>query len=205
MQLLIEDAKQVDHISLWTGPLSDDQFWDLCAKYPDYDVEVSAEGEAIVMAPASGWTGVRNSNITRQLDLWAKKDGRGVTCDSSTIFVLPNGARRSPDASWIAKTRVPYGDEGSWLLCPDFVIELRSQSDRGMNLRKKMEEWIENGAQLGWLIEPKPRTVVVYRPGREPETLVKPDRAVGEGPVQGFILELNEIWESSTRRSESNP
>ena len=200
MQLVIEDAEQVDHISLWTGPLSDEQFWDLCAKYPDYDVEVSAEGEAIIMAPVGGWTGVRNSKITRQLDVWAEEDGRGVACDSSTMFVLPNGARRSPDASWVSNERLPYNKEGSWLLCPDFVIELRSQSDRGLNLRRKMREWMENGAKLGWLVEPKSRTVVVYRPGREPETLVSPDRVLGEGPVDGFTLELNKIWESSIRR-----
>jgi Uma2 family endonuclease len=134
---------------------------------------MTAEGEIIVMPPTHSLTGARNFEIGVQFCAWAKKDGRGVACDSSSGFVLPNGARRSADASWTLKTRLEKlpaeSKEGFWHLCPDFVIELRSESDRPKQLREKMREYMVSGAQLGWLINPKKRSVEVYRPGGEVE------------------------------------
>jgi Uma2 family endonuclease len=150
------------------------------------------------MPPNFSLTGIRNREITGQLDRWAAKNRRGIVGDSSTGFVLPNGARRSPDASWTAReeiNRLPRESlEGYWHLCPAFVIELRSQSDRLPALRAKMREYAANGAQLGWMIDPDARAVEVYRPDRKPELLTGVDSVSGEGPVAGFVLDLTRVW-----------
>ena len=126
------------------------------------------------------------------------RDGRGFASDSSSGFVLPNGARRSPDAAWTLKTRIASLDpairEKFWHICPDFVIELRSSTDRHRALRDKMHEYLANGAQLGWLIDPDRRSVEVYRPGGEVETRTDIDSIAGEGPVAGFVLDLSFVW-----------
>jgi len=144
-------------------------------------------------------TGARNHEIAVQLGVWARADGSGTGFDSSTGWTLPNSARRAPDAAWVFKPRIraldPVASAGFWRLCPDFVIELRSQPDRIRTLRDKMDEWIANGAQLGWLIDPETRTVEIYRPGVAPEVLVNPDEVRGEGPVEGFVLELGRVWD----------
>jgi Uma2 family endonuclease len=129
---------------------------------------------------------------------WAKLDGRGVATDSSTGFVLPDGARRSPDAAWTLKSRVAQLDPVSrsrfWRLCPDFVIELQSSSDRPRKLADKMREYLANGAQLGWVIDPGHRSVTIYRPNAEPETHAEIDSIAGEGPVTSFVLDLAFVW-----------
>ncbi len=180
-------------------PMTDQEFADLCAEHPDLFFEMTAEGEIIVMPPNYTLTGVRNREITGQLDRWAQQDGRGTVGDSSTGFVLPNGARRSPDSSWTFNTEIrklPVESlEGFWHLCPAFVIELRSHWDRLAVLRAKMQEYIDNGAALGWMIDPDRRTVEVYRPNREPEFLHGVESVAGEGPVAGFVLNLTRVWE----------
>ena len=132
------------------------------------------------------------------MDIWAERDGRGIACDSSTGYLLPNWGRRSPDASWTQLSRFRELSEESrsrfWHLCPDFVIEIRSSTDRTRVLQAKMEEWVENGAQLGWLIDPETETVTVYRPGREAEVATGVDSVTGEGPVAGFALDLRAVW-----------
>jgi Uma2 family endonuclease len=179
--------------------MADRQFADFCAQHPDLFFEMTAEGELIVSPPSFSLTGIRNREITVQLDRWAAKDQRGTVGDSSTGFVLPNGARRSPDASWTALEEIKKlpreSLEGYWHLCPGFVIELRSKSDRLQLLRAKMREYIANGAQLGWLIDPEARSVEVYRPDREPELLTGVDSVSGEGPVSGFVLDLTRVWD----------
>jgi Uma2 family endonuclease len=134
-----------------------------------------------------------------QLGNWALKDARGVASDSSTGFLLPNGARRSPDASWTPKDEIrnlpDSSREGYWHLCPAFVIELRSNSDRLPMLREKMEEYLANGARLGWMIDPESHTVEVYRPDRAPEILTAIDSISGEGPLEGFVLDLRTVWD----------
>ena len=185
--------------TLTAPPMTDQQFADFCAEHPDLFFEMTAGGEIIVMPPNFSITGARNSQITAQLTLWAEKDARGIANDSSTGYLLPNGARRSPDASWTPKEAIGNLNEESretyWHLCPAFVIELRSNSDRLAVLREKMQEYLANGARLGWLIDPENRTVEVYRPDRSPETLVAIDSISGERPVEGFVLNLRKVWD----------
>jgi Uma2 family endonuclease len=189
--------------NLSAPPLSDEEFEALCGDHPDLFFETNGEGDIIVMPPAYSFTGVRNSGIVRRLDEWAERDGRGFATDSSTGFVLPNGARRSPDAAWTLKSRVAQLDPASrrkfWRLCPDFVIELRSDNDRPRLVREKMLEWMANGAQLAWLIDPENKSVAIYRPDGTVETQAGLDSGVdaigGEGLVEGFTLPLGFIWD----------
>jgi len=180
-------------------PLSDEEFFDFCMKNPDLHIERYANGEIVIMPPAGMETGYRNSDVSSQLRVWAKADGRGVSFDSSAEFILPNGAAFAPDASWILKSRLAsltkeektrFGQ-----LCPDFIIELKSPSDRLSSLKAKMEQWIANGVRLGWLIIPERRMVYVYRQGSPAEELSGPDFLAGEEPVAGFRLELADIWQ----------
>ena len=184
--------------TLTAHPMTDEEFAAFCAEHPDLFFEMTAEGEIIVMPPTYSCTGAQNSGISGELYAWAKQDGRGIATDSSTGFVLPNGARRSPDASWTLKSRIakldPANRSGFWHLCPDFVIELKSSSDRPRKLREKMREYLANGARLGWLIDPDHRSVTIYRSDAEPETRTDIDSIAGEGPVAGFILDLSSVW-----------
>jgi Uma2 family endonuclease len=181
------------------APLSDEEFFGFCMENSRLRIERDANGEITIMPPAGFETGYRNNDLSRQLGNWAISDGRGVALDSSTEYLLANGAARSPDASWVLKSRLTLLTKQQKRrfvqLCPDFVVELRSLSDRLPALKAKMEEWIENGAQLGWLIDADLRAVCVYRPGRRAEELQGIDHIVGEGPVDGFRLELEAIWE----------
>jgi Uma2 family endonuclease len=175
-------------------PMTDEEFMEFCQEHPDLNFEMTAEGELIVMAPTHSLTGARNSRICRYLDIWTEQDGRGSCFDSSSGYVLPNGARRSPDASWVLNSRIKPGEDGFLHLCPDFVIELKSSSDRLGKLKEKMREYMANGAQLGWLINPDNRSVIIYRPGVEPEIRRDIDSVAGEGPVATFMLDLPFIW-----------
>jgi Uma2 family endonuclease len=180
------------------SPMTDGEFAAFCAEHPDLFFEMTAEGEILVAPPSHTLVGACCVDLGSQLHVWAEQDGRGVVCGSSAGYVLPNGARRSPDASWTLKSRVKALDQqsrdGFWHLCPDFVIELQSASDRPRLLREKMEEYMANGAQLGWLINPKKRSVAIYRPDRAVETLEGIDQVAGEGPVAGFVLNLSFVW-----------
>jgi Uma2 family endonuclease len=179
------------------GPMTDEAFAQLCTDHPDLELEMSADGELIVMPLRYTLTGARNAEISAQLGAWAHQDKRGCAFGSSTGLVLPNGARRSPDASWVLASRIRALEhlDGFWRLCPDFVIELRCLSGGGDTLRAKMREWIDNGAQPGWLIDPETRTVEIYRPDREAETRSDVRSVAGEGPVEGFVLELGPVWD----------
>ena len=184
--------------TLSSPPMTDAEFAELCAEHPDLFFEVTGEGDIVVMPPTYSLTGARNSEIGSQLTSWARKHGQGIATDSSTGFVLPNGARRSPDAAWTLKTRVARlpaeSREKYWRLCPDFVIELRSATDRPRLLREKMLEWMVNGAQLGWLIDPEQRAVTIYRPDGSQETRTGIESIQGEGPVASFSLDLTSVW-----------
>jgi Uma2 family endonuclease len=183
---------------LTAPPMTDEEFAEFCSEHPDLLFEMSAEGELFVMPPNYTLTGLRHYKILRQLGDWAEHDGRGVVTDAASGFVLPNGARRSPDAAWTMKERIKQLDpkmiERYWHLCPDFVIEVRSQTDRLRTLRE-MREWIANGAHLGWMIDPENRTVEVYRPSREAEVLTNPESLLVEGPVEGFVMNLLPVWD----------
>jgi len=178
--------------------LTDDQFFALCQQNRELQIERAASGDVIVMPPAGGETGGRNAGLTSALYVWARQDGRGVAFDSSTGFILPNGAVRSPDVSWVLRSRLETltaEQKRKFLpLCPDFVVELRSPSDRVADLQEKMQEYINNGAQLGWLIVPDTRTVYVYRPDAAPELLHDPAQIPGDPTLPDFVLTLESIW-----------
>ncbi len=197
MALLLEEAFLP--ATLTAPPMSDEQFFAFCNEHADLCFEMSAEGELIVMPPPFSVTGLREGKIFAQLNQWAESEGRGVAAHANLGLVLPNGARRSPDASWTLKTEISKlttkSRETYWHLCPSFVVELRSSSDRIRTVRAKMAEYIANGAQLGWLVDPESRSVEVYRPGREPELLENIESISGEGPVEGFVLNLRPVWE----------
>jgi Uma2 family endonuclease len=175
-----------------------EQFEQLCQDYSDLRLELTSTGEVIVMPGTGAQTGRRNANLTYQLMAWTKKNATGVCFDSSTMFALPNTARRSPDASWIRRERwgslTQRQKERFAPICPDFVVELRSPSDRLLFLFSKMSEYIANGASLGWLIDPSTRRVYVYRPNEEAVVLENPESVSGEPLLLGFSLQMAELW-----------
>jgi Uma2 family endonuclease len=153
----------------------------------------------IIMPPAHWFTAARGGEIFRQLGNWAIIRGGGLAVDASGGFRLPDGARLSADAAWISRGSIEgaklSGRDRTWLLCPEFIVELRSQDDRLTVLRRKMREWIENGVQLGWLVDPERRAVEIYRTGEDPRILIGVDTVEGEGPVAGFTLDLKRVWD----------
>ena len=177
--------------------MTPEEFWEFCAENREVRAELTKDGEVILMPPTGFETSDRNLEILIQLGIWAKKDKTGIATESNAGFVLPNGATRSPDAAWTRKARLEKfsaAEKKKFLpLCPDFVVELRSASDTLKDLREKMEEYIENGAQLGWLIDPKNKQVHIYRTNGEVEILENPNSVSGEDVLQNFELDLTEI------------
>jgi Uma2 family endonuclease len=165
-------------------------------------MELTKDGELIVMSPTGGTAGRKNRRLTQQIGNWTDRDGTGEAFDSSTIFVLPNGARRSPDVSWIKLERwnqlTQAQQDGFPPIVPDFVIELVSPSDlknqKYEDLQAKMQEYLDNGVRLGWLIDPSAKTVEIYRVGQQVEILNNPQTLSGEDVLPGFILDLSEIF-----------
>jgi Uma2 family endonuclease len=149
--------------------LSDEQFYQLCRANHELRFERTAQGEILIMPPTGSMTGHRNFKLTHRFANWVEQDGTGVGFDSSTAFKFPNGATRSPDASWIKRERwealTPQEQEKFSPICPDFVIELRSSTDSLAELQAKMHEYIANGVRLGWLLDPLTQTAYIYRPG----------------------------------------
>lgn len=174
------------------------QFYEFCQANPDLRIERTALGEVIIMSPAFSDTGNRNLGVAGQLWVWAEQDGTGVGFDSSAGFTLPNGATRSPDAAWIKSDRwnalTPEQQSSFAPLSPDFVIELRSASDSLSSLQTKMQEYIENGVRLGFLIDRKNRQVHLYRPNQAPQILDNPEIVRGEPELPGFGLRMAKIW-----------
>ncbi len=180
--------------------LTDDQFFEFCVLNRELlRIERTAEGEILIMSPTGGRSSHQNMEISGQLYLWAKGDGTGVAFDSNGGFTLPNNAMRSPDAAWVARERLASftaEEKGKFLpLCPDFVVELRSPSDRLADLQQKMGEYVSNGALLGWLIEPFERQVFVYRPNQSIQQLDQPPSVDAAPELPGFVLDLTKIWE----------
>ncbi|MBC7912256.1 MAG: Uma2 family endonuclease [Pyrinomonadaceae bacterium] len=178
--------------------LSDEEFYEFCRANDQWRIERTAEGDIIIMPPTGGKTGIRNSELNAQLVVWNRAHSRGRVFDSSTIFVLPSGAHRSPDAAWVSNERwqalTEEQQEKFPPLCPDFVVELRSRTDSLKTLQAKMQEYIDNGAQLGWLIDPLERKVHVYRPNAAAEILDDPQTISGEPLLQGFVLDVASVW-----------
>jgi Uma2 family endonuclease len=181
-----------------TLQMNDDQFLAFCRQNESLRIERNAEGDLIIMPPAGGETSNRNFRLTVSFGNWVEQDGRGEGFDSSGGFRLPNGVERSPDLAWVARERL----EGLTVeqtdrflpLCPDFVVEIRSPSDGVAPLQEKMQEYIENGAQLGWLIDPANRQVHVYRPDAPAEMLDNPAALHGEPLLPGFTLDVQAIF-----------
>ena len=201
-QVLAEPQTSQAYITLRLKPaikMTDDEFFALCQLNRDLRLERNAEGDIKVMPPTGGETGNRNAEITGQVVSWTKQDGTGAVFDSSTGFKLPNGADRSPDAAWVRRSRLAQlsrEEKEKFLpLCPDFVIELLSPSDDLEEIQAKMDEYTENGARLGWLLDPKSRRIYVYRSGKRVIVMENAEEISGEPELPGFVLNLREIWE----------
>ncbi len=178
--------------------LSDDQFYQLCRDNPDVKFERNESGELIVMSPTGGETGKSNAKLTTRFVLWNEETKLGEVFDSSTCFKLPNGSDRSPDVSWIKLERwnalKPEQREKFPPIAPDFVLELMSPSDSLRETQAKMQEYMNAGVKLGWLIDRKTRHVEIYRQGQSKEVLESPTSLSGEDILPGFILDLQWIW-----------
>ena len=191
--LLIELPKTIGLL------VTQEQFAAIAAANRDLRLERTAQGELIVNPPTGWETGERNRSLTGQLDRWYEEnEDLGKAFDSSTGFILPNGATRSPDASWVSRERwqaLTPEQKGTFAnICPDFVVELRSSSDTLKSLQDKMREYIDNGAKLGWLLDPQHRRVEIYRPGQDVEVLENPAELSGEAVLPGFVLNLRRVW-----------
>jgi Uma2 family endonuclease len=178
--------------------LTDEQFFEFCQINRDLRIERTTTGEILIMPPTGSETGNRNFKLIQQLANWTDADGTGIGFDSSTGFKLPNGAERSPDAAWVKLERwnalTPEQQKKFAPICPEFVVELRSASDSLEPLKTKMQEYIDNGVLLGWLIDRKNRQVYIYRPGVAVECLGNPASVSGESVLPGFVLDLSKIW-----------
>lgn len=193
------DAPPVIHVEFESVWLTDGKFDQLRKDNPKARLELTADGELIALRPTGAKLGAGNLKLNRRLKSWSEKDGRGMAFDSSAGFTLPNGAKRSPEASWLPVERWDtLSDEeqqGYAPLCPDFVVELRVNRRQKLRpLKRKMAEYIDNGAGLGWLIDPVKKRVHVYRPGHPEECLEDPAEVSGELVLRGFTLRLKDIW-----------
>jgi Uma2 family endonuclease len=181
--------------------LTDEQFYQLCIANEPWKLELTQAGELLIMPPTGGESGIRNSDINIELGLWNRQTKLGKVFDSSTEFKLPSGAYRCPDAAWVKLERwqALTKDEQRRFppICPDFVIELRSETDALEKLRAKMREYQENGASLGWLIDPQTPLVEIYRSGQDVEVVNfsfdNPPLLSGEEVLPGFVLDLSII------------
>ena len=178
--------------------MTDDEFMSFCRANEPLQCERDANGEIIVVSP-TGFEGCRfESRVFTYLAIYAIADGRGEAYNASTGFRLPNSSVRAADAAWMSSRLLSALSEAAMKgfapICPEFVIEIRSQSDRLAPLKDKMQEWIANGAEVGWLIDPMEKTVTIYRAGQEPESLFDPTSVHGDGPVAGFELVMARIW-----------
>jgi Uma2 family endonuclease len=191
------DAETLPRVLILDPPVSDEEFETLCRENRDLRLERTREGAVRMNPPAGGWTSSGNQEIAHQLGNWWTRHERGRVFDSSGGFRLPDGSTLSPDAAYLSEERLralPRGElRGFPRVCPDFVVELLSESDTVKAMRAKMEDWIANGVLLGWLIDPYRREAWVCRPGMEPER-VTAETLAGEGPVAGFELNLARVW-----------
>jgi len=176
--------------------LTHEQFYELCKVNQDLRLERNSTGELILMPPTGWESGKRNADLTTNVTLWNRQTQLGIVFDSSTGFSLPNGADRSPDVAWVEKSRIEAiaPDPARFLpLAPDFVIELRSATDKLATLERKMAEYRDCGVRLGWLIDPAEKQVQIYRLGRPTEYLNQPEELSGEDVLPGFVLTLSEV------------
>lgn len=198
-KLIDEIAPLILHFQPILNKLSDEVFYEFCRANDELRIERTAEGDIIIMPPTGGKTGIRNFKLITQFGKWVETNGDGKGFDSSTIFALPNGAQRSPDLAWIRNERwqslTKEQQEKFPPLCPDFVAELRSRTDSLKTLQAKMQEYIDNGAQLGWLLDPVERRVHIYRPDAVVEILDDPQSVSGAPLLSGFTLDVRPLWD----------
>ena len=184
--------------------MDDEQFFQFCQLNRDLQIERTADGDITIMAPEAGSSGRGSSKLNALFNQWAERDGTGQVFGSSTGFNLPNGATRSPDVAWVRNERLDALTDEQWHkflpLCPDFVLELRSPSELMRALHKKMEEYRENGGQLGWLLDPASKQVHSYRPGTAVEMVNDPATLSGEPLLRGFVLDVPQIWAVMERK-----
>jgi Uma2 family endonuclease len=177
--------------------ISDEQFYQLCMQNPDTKFERNVDGEIIIMPPTGGETGKRNAKLITRFTIWNEQTGLGEVFDSSTGYTLPSKANRSPDVSWIKQERwnsLTLEQRQKFIpLAPDFVLELMSPSDYLVDVQGKMQEYLDNGVQLGWLINPEVKQVEIYRLGQDVELLNSPASLSGEDILPGFVLDLTNI------------
>ena len=178
--------------------LTPDQFYRLCGDNPELRLELTARKEIVIMPPAGSESGAWNFNVNTQFGEWIKKDGKGIGFDSSAGFTLPNGAVRAPDGAWVLREKWNALTKQQRMkfapVVPEFVIEIRSQSETLAQQKAKMEEYIAVGVRLGWLLDPFARNVYVYRPGQEPRLLENPESVSADPELSGFVLDLTQVW-----------
>lgn len=178
--------------------LDEEQFFQLTLQNPEQPLEQNAQGDLVIIIPGGGTSGIQRAKIQYQLENWNDKDQRGVVFDSSTLFRLPKGSARSPDAAWVERSRwealTQEEQERFPPLCPDFVIELRSKTDRLVDLQEKLVEYLDNGVQLGWIIDPLLKQVHLYTAGQPVQILDQPATVAGTGCMAGFTLNLKDIF-----------
>ena len=201
------DSRWVTIVARWSflpmrirlaEPLDDDGLFDFCAANKDLRIERTSDGDLIIMPPSGGETGRRNFDLIVQLGAWVRQDATGVGFDSATGFRLSNGALRAPDMAWVTKSRwdtLTKEQQRKFApLCPDFVVELRSESDLLHEQPAKLDEYIACGARLGWLIDPIGGRAYIYRPGRAVETLERPLELRGDPELRGLVVDMRPIW-----------
>lgn len=177
-------------ISISVPEMSDERFQEFCDQYRDFGLEYTSDGYLHIMPPSDRKTSARNAFVSAPLLMWAQANKNGAATESQGGYKLPDGSRLSPDASWTSKRRL--SDSSS---IPEFIVEVLSPSDRVRTLEAKMQDWVANGIELAWMIDPFRRTVTIYRQGQEPEKLYNPARVYGDGPIEGFVLETEHVWE----------
>jgi Uma2 family endonuclease len=184
--------------------MNDDDLFRFCQINHQLRIERTSKGDLIFMPPAGGSSGRGNAKLTYFFSAWAEPEGSGQIFDSSAGFKLPNRAMRAPDVAWVRNERLEKLSNEDWErflpLCPDFVLELRSPSDSLTSLQEKMEEYVENGAQLGWLLDPKSKTVYIYKPGEPVQIIKNPGQLSGDLVLPGFVLDLPEVWAAMERK-----
>ena len=186
--------------------LTDDRFLELCSLNEGWRIEVDGEGGLLIMVPTGPMSSARGGSVLAQIWIWSDEHESGMAFDSSATFLLPNGDRRMPDAAWIGDERLAEIEDDHyiiWRICPEFVVELRSGSDRLEPQQAKMELWLSQGARLGWLIDPLDETVWIYRPGEEPERVERPTSLTAVEIADDLTIDFSRIWRPQGQSSET--